>query len=317
MPRELVCALLQYRCKTHMPNSKPPDCQSNISKKEDQMKTRNIAAIGAAGLAVAAFASPAMAGSAPGSGFAGSGHDATSRQTTSAGITSGACTECHTPHQAKTTNLLWNHTLSASNFSWAGASATTAGTTYATFNGQTYSGMSAKCLSCHDGTVATASGSWFNATLPATGTSFVGQGFLTSPWSLIGGYNLGANTNVRPTSGVGQNGGGHMEGTHPLAMPYPYLQATNLYNNVTTGSAFIPGDWVSDPTANGIRLYQDKTGVGADIVAGVAAGKTGMECGSCHDVHNGPRVQDEFLVTGKITGNSVANQYICAKCHAK
>jgi len=281
------------------------------------MKTRTLTAIGAAGLVVAAFASPAMAGSAPGSGFAGSSHDATTRQTTSAGITSGACTECHTPHQAKTTNLLWNHTLSSSNFSWSGASATTAGTTYATFSGQTYSGMSAKCLSCHDGTVATASGSWFNGSLQPVGTSFIGQGFLTNPWSVIGGYNLGAGSNSRPASGLGQNGGGHMEGTHPLAMPYPYNQATNTYNNVTTGAAFIAADWVSTPESNGIRLYTDLSGNGSDIVAGATAGKTGMECGSCHDVHNGPRVQDTYLVTGKITGNSIANSYICAKCHAK
>ncbi|HUH95681.1 MAG TPA: hypothetical protein VL742_21380 [Casimicrobiaceae bacterium] len=279
------------------------------------MKTRTLAAIGAAGLAAATFASPAMAGSAPGTGFAGSSHDATSRQGTN--ITSGACAECHTPHQAKTTNLLWNHTLSSSTFSWAGATATTAGTTYATFSGQTYAGMSAKCLSCHDGTVATASGEWFNGSLQPVGTSFIGQGHLTSPWSVIGGYNQGAATDSRPASGQGANGGGHMEGTHPLAMPYPYMQARNTYNNTTTGSGYVPTDWVSDPTANGIRLYNNPDGVGTNISAGVMPGFTGMECGSCHDVHNGSTVQDLYFVRGKLAGNSVGNSYICAKCHAK
>jgi len=274
------------------------------------MKTRTLAAIGAAGLVAATFALPVMAGSAPGTGFAGSGHDATSRQTTSAGVTSGSCTECHTPHQAKATNLLWNHTLSSSNFSWDEA-VTTAGTKYASFNGQTYKGMSAKCLSCHDGTVATAQGSWFLATMQPTGTSFVGKGFLTSPWSVIGGLNTGdASGNVRVN-----NGAGHMGGTHPLAMPYPYQGAINTYNNSTTGAGIILSEWVADPSSNNIRLYNDADGTGATISAGAVAGKTGMECGSCHDVHNGVRVQDEYLVTGKLAGN--ASPYICEKCHAK
>src|SRR5208283_5920310 len=162
------------------------------------MKTSHVAAIGAAALVAATFMSPAMAGSAPGTGFGGSSHDATSRMTGTIAVTTGACTECHTPHQAKTTNLLWNHTLSSSTFSWAGANATTAGTKYATFSGQTYAGMSAKCLSCHDGTVATASGEWFMGSLQPVGTSFIGTGHLTSPWSVIGGYNLGAAFDVRP-----------------------------------------------------------------------------------------------------------------------
>ena len=287
------------------------------------MKTSTYAMIGAAGLVAATFASTSMAGSAPGSGFTGSGHDATSRQTTSAGITSGSCTECHTPHQAKSTNLLWNHTLSSSNFNFGATTATTAGTTYATFNGQTYAGMSAKCLSCHDGTVSTAQGSWFLATMQPTGTSFVGQGFLTSPWSVIGGYNLGnAAGNNRPVSGAGTNGGGHMEGTHPLAMPYPYQKAINTYNGSTTGAGIVLTEWVADPTAWGIRLYNDATGNGTQISAGPVAAKSGMECGSCHDVHNGAAVQDEYLVRGKLHGNggvagSNADNYICTKCHAK
>ena len=150
-----------------------------------------------------------------------------------------------------------------------------------------------------------------------TGTSFVGQGHLTNPWSVIGGYNLGVGgADSRPASGTGMNGAGHMEGTHPLAMPYPYLQAQNTYNSSTTGAAFIPTDWVSDPTANGIRLYNNPDGVGTNITAGTLAGFTGMECGSCHDVHNGTTVQDTYLVRGKLTGTATP-PYICSKCHAK
>ena len=40
--------------------------------------------------------------------------------------------------------------------------ATTAGTTYATFQGDTYKGPTTKCLSCHDGLIASTDGMWFN-----------------------------------------------------------------------------------------------------------------------------------------------------------
>ena len=36
-----------------------------------------------------------------------------------------------------------------------------------------------------------------------------------------------------------------------------------------------------------------------------------MECGSCHDVHNGPRVQDVDFVTGTLIGNGW-RPYICS-----
>ena len=47
---------------------------------------------------------------------------------------------------------------------------------------------------------------------------------------------------------------------------------------------------------NKITLYNDD-GAG-NIVAGVLAGKSGMECSSCHDVHNGARTKDQLLLTG-------------------
>ena len=76
-------------------------------------------------------------------------------------VTIGLCTKCHTPHQAKSVNLLWNHTLSAIQYAWD-VPATTAGTTYAKFNGDTYKGSTTKCLSCHDGLLASTDGMWFN-----------------------------------------------------------------------------------------------------------------------------------------------------------
>ncbi len=73
----------------------------------------------------------------------------------------GMCTTCHTPHQARSTNLLWNHTLLSTEYEWD-VPATTAGTTYPRFKGDTYKGASTKCLSCHDGLMSSTDGMWFN-----------------------------------------------------------------------------------------------------------------------------------------------------------
>jgi predicted CXXCH cytochrome family protein len=51
-------------------------------------------------------------------------------------VTIGQCTKCHTPHQAKSTNLLWNHTLQAITYQW-NVPETTAGMPYAKFQGDT------------------------------------------------------------------------------------------------------------------------------------------------------------------------------------
>ena len=46
----------------------------------------------------------------------------------------GMCTTCHTPHQARSTNLLWNHTLLSTEYEWD-VPATTAGTTVSEIQG--------------------------------------------------------------------------------------------------------------------------------------------------------------------------------------
>lgn len=230
---------------------------------------------------------PSVTWAAPGDGFIGSPHDGTLHSTTK-----GACTNCHTPHKAKTTSLLWNHTLSTNTFAWDDTS-TTAGTNYPTFKGDTYKGMSAKCLSCHDGSVAVTDGQWFMEGTLVTGTFKISDPI----------FQVGA--------------GGSMAGSHPVAMPYPANGALSTYNGVTNGSTTALGEWVPDPMAtNNIRLYNDN---GAGVIkAGTVTGKTGIECGSCHDIHNGSSVKDDLLVRGTIAGSSSsAGGYICLQCHKK
>jgi len=268
------------------------------------MKTRTLAALGT-GVIAAAFATGAMAGSAPGTGMAGSGHDGVSQ-----GFSVAMCVECHTPHAAASTMLLWNHDLSSSTFKWD-VPATTAGTPYPTTSGKLYNGPSTKCLSCHDGTLATQSNEWYEQKF-STGTFKCGM--FGTGWCVIGGL-------ATPPTQVGV-GAGTMAGTHPVMMPYPANRLPSTYNGTTTGVGLDAGtySWIDDPTLNGIRLYTDN---GSGIISAakkgaLVIGQTGMECGSCHDVHNGERVQGDYLVTGQLTGNTGGpNGYICQKCHNK
>ena len=206
----------------------------------------------------------------------------------------GLCTKCHTPHKAKIQSLLWNHTLNSVQYQWDDT-VTTAGTTYAKFKGDTYKGPTTKCLSCHDGLLASTDGMWFNR------QSVSGSKYVAPPGALDSGHEVADGTT------------GKMTGTHPVAMPYPYLQAANKYNSVTSGLATALTEFVGDPTGKNIMLYNDD-GAG-NISRGPAAAQTGMECGSCHDVHNGPRATGPMLVTGNIVGSDAS--YICNKCHIK
>ncbi len=227
---------------------------------------------------------PAIAWAAPGTGIALTDHDFSAK---GGGV--GLCTFCHTPHKALQTLLLWNHKLSTNTFSWDVPS-TTAGTTYPSFKGDTYKGPTAKCLSCHDGSVAIGDINWWN-----------------------GGTPLAPLDNTKIDAGDSHNVGfgGAMAGNHPVAMPYPYLQAKNTYNGVTTGSAFESTEWQSTPLAN-IRVFNDD-GSG-NITAGAVGTKTGIECSSCHDPHNKASV-DEFFLRGELKGSTTA--YLCLKCHIK
>ena len=247
-------------------------------------------------LAVLALA-PALAWSAPGpaGGLAATAHDFTASptMTAAAGGAIGLCTYCHTPHQAITTSLLWNHKATANTFTWDDAT-TTGGTTYATI-APAYKGPTVKCLSCHDGSVAIGDVALFRETAGVMDTFKVGDDPLM-PMTKIGA-------------------GGAMKGNHPVGMPYVQA-AANTYNAVTTGAAVPVGDFVANPVgtnATFIKLYND---VGGLISGGASAGKTGIECSSCHDPHNKSTADDLFL-RAKISGATNASGYICLQCHIK
>ena len=215
----------------------------------------------------------------------------------------GLCTFCHTPHKAFKTQLLWNHTLSSQTFSWDVAQ-TTAGTNFASFGGSTYNGPSAKCLSCHDGTVAIGDVAWFAEVGPG------GTGITHSAT-----YNTATMATLSPTDKLitGSSGlTGTLSGNHPVAMPYPYGQAVNIYNGITSGGNLTLNEWQAAPV--NVKLYHD-TGGGA-ITGGASPGQSGIECSSCHDPHNKATL-DAYFLRGKLSGNTQASGYLCLQCHIK
>ena len=257
---------------------------------------------------------PTVVWAQAGTGLASSPHDFSTVSTSSV-VPIGMCTRCHTPHRALQTHLLWNHALSTNTFSWD-VPTTTAGTTLPTNVEATYQGSTTKCLSCHDGSVGTGQVAWFEEQGPrdlSTSTSVIGS-----------------------TSGISQGFGGVMNGIHPVAVPYPYLGVANTYNGATTAANYaqsggIPPQWFNQWLQNPpypIRLFNDD-GSG-HITAGASAGRTGIECTSCHDVHNDEDVPDpnnvgdtrgyNYLLRGKLTGNVTGggpSGYICEGCHNK
>ncbi len=257
-------------------------------------------------LAVVGAFPPTVLAQAPGSGIAGTKHDFSGRTVTGTTAVTGLCTYCHTPHQAFATLLLWNHRLSANNFSWD-ATATTAGTTFPTISGPTYKGATAKCLSCHDGSVAIGDVAWFDAVGP-------GGGLGPNP----GGTGGALIIDTQKISGSRQiaTATGGMSGNHPTAMPFPYQGVASTYNGRANGSGIVLDEWRADPVALGIRLFNDD-GSG-NISAGAVSGKTGIECASCHDPHN-KKVEERYFLRGTLSGNTVtaSSGYICLKCHIK
>ena len=246
----------------------------------------------AAILVIALLTLSTAAWTRPGGGIVNTAHDFTSNASLTLTLgpgSAGLCNFCHTPHSAKTTQLGWNHTLSKTVFDYD-VPATTAGTALPSFAGDSYKGPSAKCLSCHDGTVAIG--------------DVGGQGAAVLSADKIGTGGFAVADQV--------GAGGKLAGSHPVAIPYPYGKVANTYNGITTGPQLAVGEWVADPTVNNIRLYSDD-GAG-NIVGKPKPGVAGIECSSCHDPHN-KTSKDDFFLRGMRSGGTQASGYLCLQCH--
>jgi hypothetical protein len=243
----------------------------------------------------------------------------------------GLCTFCHTAHKGIQTSLLWNHTLSSNSFDWTDADQTVGGTALPS-NIDSWAGSSKLCLSCHDGSVAIGELAWFQGAIKtgtATPPSYPTQ-------KVSGGVDNTAEDELSEHAKYQVTGAaGNMNGNHPVAVPYPWGGAKNTYNSIQTGAGVVLGEFVSDPTVDDIRLYT-MSGGGQVVVAidsSHAGTDVGMECGSCHDPHNGPAVDPDPITNrprflrGTIFGdgpggsNNFAgvgdDDYLCVKCHKK
>ena len=250
----------------------------------------------AAFLAFLAWSPFGVAQYTPGTGIMGSPHDFSTNNTgrTAGGVRTGACTYCHTPHRASRTRLLWNKNHPPTDYTWGPNYTVTndGGTPLPTIRAD-WLGPTVFCLTCHDGSVTIGDIAWFNKQ-SWTGTSSIDTRLATAHVS-----------NPFRIEDFMKD----MIGEHPVAAPYPYLRARNTYNGVTNGTGLRMDRYVSDPTASSggrIRLFQN---VGGNVRAGAVAGNTGIECTTCHGVHNERGVvQGDFLLRS-------ARNNICNECH--
>lgn len=205
-------------------------------------------------------------------------------------IEDGLCVFCHTPHKGASSLLLWNHRFSANNYSWADVTGgrTTGGTTYPT-NLRTWSGSTAKCLSCHDGTVSVGALYWSNATANPSVTM---TGADADPDGSIGNAAY-----IIPDAATGAD----LRGNHPVGVPYSYQQQVSTYNGISTGPDVRLTEWVAQPT--GVKIFG--AGGGGAPVAGAA----GIECASCHDPHG---TGNTFFLRITKSGSQ-----LCLGCHVK
>lgn len=261
-------------------------------------------------LPVAAFAAPP--------GIRNSSHDlsATSAATLKNASNNQICIYCHTPHHAQSTQLLWNHSPSATAaWTWGNdldgnaLTKTTAGTTLPT----TLRSASKRCLACHDGTVAL--GDVSNAGDGASGiiaglANVAGEtdasGRLINAGFLVGtGGNAGGNHPVSIPY-AGQTAYNGMDSAVPASQVGPAVQGG--YFDVVTAACTSPtGVCTSAPASDG------RDGTAINLIPAVAGGTTnvGVECTSCHEPHN--RTGFAFF-----TRVDVANASgLCRSCHNK
>lgn len=212
-------------------------------------------------------------------GAAGGGPKATAMTQT--------CVFCHTPHHSNTQALIWNKTLSTGTRGWNNPTTTVSNTPLPA----AISASSMRCLACHDGTVGLG-----DVSNVGNGTA----GVIAMSGPVTAGYLVG-------------NGaaGNEMLNNHPVSIPYAgatYL--TRVSGAVTTGTfdyvaptntgCDTPSGWCTAAAGNGTQIY----------LYGSLATNVGIECGSCHEVHN--KYGGSYFLRASATGSQ-----ICLACHEK
>ena len=249
------------------------------------------------------LASLLLASSAAFAGITGSPHDL-SATTTGVAANGELCVFCHTPHAASTTMPgapLWNKaTPSGTAFTLYGetiANNNTDTSANADWNAVTgVNNQSLACLSCHDG--VSSIDSIVNA--PGSGLQSVSTVTLIQN---ITGYNGVANLSRDLTN------------THPISIKY--IAGNASLRDINTDLNSTPGN---------VQGWSGAAKI-SDLLRG--AGSDRVECGSCHDPHNGYGTGVSAAADLYGTGNSDRatevnflrhtneGSALCLGCHAK
>ncbi len=199
------------------------------------------------------------------------------------------CVYCHTPHAANTAFTgapLWNKATPSGTFTMYGS--TIAGTA----TEATPASPSLACLSCHDG--ASAVDSIVNA--PGSGLNAIAgtKNIVTALATPYGG-------NIGGAPGAATVGNPNLSNDHPVSIVYtPGTAGLRAMNTVLTSL----GDnaaWIGATTVG-------------DLLRG--AGSDQVECGSCHDPHNGGKTQGTDTEVNFLRHTNTDSN-LCLGCHDK
>lgn len=212
------------------------------------------------------------------------------------------CVYCHTPHAANTDFVgapLWNKGSGvAKTYMMYGASVVdTAGSTIAgTPTEATPASPSLACLSCHDGVSA------IDSILNAPGS---GMGGLTAGTvNIVSGLTTAYGGNIGGTPGIATVGTEvNMANDHPISIEY-------LGDGTATSPASLRA------TTFVLDSYGDNVAwMGATTIADLLRNGN-VECGSCHDPHNGGKTQGTDTEVNFLRHSNTGSN-LCIGCHAK
>lgn len=212
------------------------------------------------------------------------------------GAASEICVFCHTPHGSQAMAPLWNRNASTTTYSTYTSNTLDTVTDSDTVKG----GISAACLSCHDGTQAR--DSVVNA--PGSGTQAAG-------WA-------GANGTGTMAAGILANLGSDLTNDHPVAIEYAGKWSTGAakdpdFKDASTDTVGVRTRYWVDVGASGagtreksdMILYTRTTAASS----GVAANTPMVECASCHDPH--------VSTTNTFLRSANDGSQVCLTCHTK
>lgn len=208
------------------------------------------------------------------------------------------CIFCHTPHRSIQQDLIWNHKASLNATPGFSANTTVAGTPLPT---TTVTSISKACLDCHDGSVAIGDVNNVGAGVAGVIAVNAQAGNVDAAGKMItgGAYTVGF--------------GGNLDNNHPISIPY----AGATYNSITSGAVASAtlGEYFTVATTgctSPTGVCTSATTNGPKIALfGTTATNVGVECGSCHDVHNTVSGNGYFLRA------PAAGSAICLACHNK